>query len=129
MRSLMQQARAEAPLVPDGIRVSILGLGYVGLPVATILAGRGFDVIGVDVDEAAVDTINQGRVHIVEPDLDMLVKAAVSSGKLRATTRAEPAGIFILAVPTPFTEGHRPDLSYVRSAAESIAPCNLLRAL
>ena len=122
MYSLTHQASAETPMAPDGVRVSILGLGYVGLPVATILAGRGFDVVGVDVDETAVDLVNQGRIHIVEPDLDMLVKAAVASGKLRATTTTEPAGIFVLAVPTPFADGHKPDLSYVRKAAESIAP-------
>lgn len=122
MFSLSHHALAVSPMNPADSRVSILGLGYVGLPVATILAGRGFEVVGVDVDQKAVDLINQGRIHIVEPDLDMLVKAAVSSGKLRATLEPEPAGVFVIAVPTPFAADHKPDLSYVQAAAEAIAP-------
>jgi len=103
-------------------RISVLGLGYVGLPVCAALASRGFEVIGVDVEPRIVETINTGRIHIVEPDLDMLVQAAVASGKLRATLKAEPADAFILAVPTPFLDGHKPDLSYVKQATETIAP-------
>ena len=84
---------------PSEKRVSVLGLGYVGLPVATILAGRGFEVIGVDIQPSIAEVINKGRVHIIEPDLDMLVQAAVSAGKLRATPTPEPADVFIIAVP------------------------------
>jgi len=103
-------------------KISVLGLGYVGLPVSAAFASRGFDVVGVDVQPSIVDVINSGRIHIVEPDLDMLVQAAVSGGKLRATLEAEPADAFIIAVPTPFKEDNVPDLSYVQQAAEMIAP-------
>lgn len=102
--------------------ISMIGLGYIGLPTATLLASRKKKVIGVDVNQHAVDTINQGKIHIVEPDLDMLVKAAVTSGYLRATTMPEPSDAFLIAVPTPFTNGHKPDLSYIQAAAEAIAP-------
>lgn len=102
--------------------ISMIGLGYIGLPTATLFASRGKRVIGVDTNRHVVDTISQGRIHIVEPDLDMLVKAAVASGHLRATTRPEPAEAFLIAVPTPFTDGHKPDLSHIRAAASAIAP-------
>ena len=100
----------------------MIGLGYIGLPTATLFASRKKKVIGVDVNRHAVDTINQGKIHIVEPDLDMLVQAAVASGYLRATMVPEPADAFLIAVPTPFTNGHKPDLSYIKAAAEAIAP-------
>lgn len=102
--------------------ISVIGLGYIGLPTATVFAARQRKVIGVDVNQRAVDTINQGKIHIVEPDLDMLVHAAVSQGFLRATTAPEPADAFLIAVPTPFTEEKRPDLSYIQAAAAAIAP-------
>ena len=102
--------------------ISMIGLGYIGLPTATLFASRKKYVIGVDVNEFAVNTINQGKVHIVEPDLDMLVQAAVAAGYLRATTIPEPADAFLIAVPTPFTDGHKPDLSYIQAAAQAIAP-------
>jgi UDP-N-acetyl-D-mannosaminuronic acid dehydrogenase len=101
--------------------VSVVGLGYIGLPTAAILASRKVKVIGVDVNQHAVDTINQGKIHIVEPDLDIVVRAAVSDGWLRATTVPEPADAFLIAVPTPFHGDHEPDLSYVKAASESIA--------
>jgi UDP-N-acetyl-D-mannosaminuronic acid dehydrogenase len=107
---------------PTTKRICVLGLGYVGLPVAGALASRGFEVIGVDVAPRIVDVINTGKIHIVEPDLDMVVQAAVSAGKLRATLKPEPADAFIIAVPTPFTENHQPDVSYVRAATDMIAP-------
>lgn len=107
---------------PTGRKISVLGLGYVGLPVCAALASRGCEVIGVDVTSSIVDTINTGRIHIVEPDLDMLVQAAVAAGKLRATLTPEPADVFIIAVPTPFLEGNKPDLSYVETATGMIAP-------
>jgi UDP-N-acetyl-D-mannosaminuronic acid dehydrogenase len=103
-------------------KVSVIGLGYIGLPTAAVIASRGIEVIGIDVSLDAVNTINQGRVHIVEPDLDMLVQAAVTMGKLRASVTPEPADVFMIAVPTPFKEAKKPDLSYIQSAAKAIAP-------
>jgi UDP-N-acetyl-D-mannosaminuronic acid dehydrogenase len=102
--------------------ISIVGLGYIGLPSAAAFAARGVKVIGVDVNQQAVDIINQGRIHIVEPELDMVVHAAVTEGYLRATTTPEPAEAFLLAVPTPFQDGHEPDLSFIKAASKSIAP-------
>ena len=102
--------------------ISMIGLGYIGLPTATMFASRKKKVIGVDVNQHAVDTINQGKIHIIEPDLDILVQAVVQQGYLRATTKPEPAEAFLIAVPTPFTDGHKPDLSYIESAAKAIAP-------
>jgi UDP-N-acetyl-D-mannosaminuronic acid dehydrogenase len=106
--------------------ISIVGLGYIGLPTAAVFASRKIKVIGVDVNQHAVDTINRGQIHIVEPDLDMVVHAAVTEGYLRATTQAEPADAFLIAVPTPFKDGpsgkHHPDMDYIESAAKSIAP-------
>ncbi|MBC3765782.1 UDP-N-acetyl-D-mannosamine dehydrogenase [Neptunicella marina] len=103
-------------------KVSVIGLGYIGLPTAAVIASRGIEVVGVDVSENAVNTINQGKVHIVEPDLDMVVQAAVTLGKLRATLTPEAAQAFLIAVPTPFKEGKKPDLSYIHSSAKAIAP-------
>jgi UDP-N-acetyl-D-mannosaminuronic acid dehydrogenase len=102
--------------------ISMIGLGYIGLPTAAMFAARRKHVIGVDINQHAVDTINQGRIHIVEPELDMIVHSAVSGGFLRATTRPEPADAFLIAVPTPFKGEHVPDVSYVQAAGESIAP-------
>ena len=102
--------------------ISMIGLGYIGLPTATLFASRRRKVIGVDISQHAVDTINQGRIHIIEPELDILVHAAVTEGYLRATTIPESADAFLIAVPTPFTDGHKPDLSYIEAAARAIAP-------
>ncbi|MCW5116365.1 UDP-N-acetyl-D-mannosamine dehydrogenase [Burkholderia cenocepacia] len=102
--------------------VSVIGLGYIGLPTAAAFAARRKSVIGVDVSQHAVDTINRGEIHIVEPELDMLVHAAVTQGHLRATTTPEPADAFLIAVPTPFADGNKPDLSYIEAACRSIAP-------
>ena len=106
----------------DLASIAVIGLGYIGLPTAAVLASRGVDVIGVDINQHAVDTINQGHIHIVEPYLDALVHEVVRTGKLRATTKPEPADAFLIAVPTPFIGNHEPDLSYVEAAARSIAP-------
>ena len=104
-------------------KVCVLGLGYIGLPTASLVATKGFTVLGVDVNADTVATINHGRIHIHEPDLDILVKSAVQSGRLRASARAEAAEVFIIAVPTPFHEhGKKPDISYVESATQAIAP-------
>ncbi|MEN2505206.1 UDP-N-acetyl-D-mannosamine dehydrogenase [Stutzerimonas stutzeri] len=102
--------------------ISVVGLGYIGLPTAAVFAARKKKVIGVDVNEHAVTTINRGEIHIVEPDLDMVVHAAVTEGYLRATTKPEPADAFLIAVPTPFKGDHEPDLSYIESASKAIAP-------
>jgi UDP-N-acetyl-D-mannosaminuronic acid dehydrogenase len=103
--------------------ISVIGLGYIGLPTAAVFASRKKKVIGVDVNEHAVTTINRGEIHIVEPDLDMVVHAAVTEGYLRATTKPEPADAFLIAVPTPFKgDNHDPDLSYIEAASKAIAP-------
>ena len=101
--------------------VSIIGLGYIGLPTAAVLASKGVKVIGVDVDQHAVDTINQGKIHIVEPELDILVHKAVQDNHLKAVTKPEKADVFMVAVPTPFKNNYEPDLSYIKSAAKAIA--------
>jgi len=108
---------------PNFETISVVGLGYIGLPTAAMFAARKIRVIGVDINQRAVDTINRGEIHIVEPDLDMVVHAAVHEGYLRATTTPEPAEAFLIAVPTPFKgENHEPDLSFVEAACNRIAP-------
>ena len=106
--------------------ISVVGLGYIGLPTAAMFASQKIKVIGVDVNQHAVDTINRGEIHIVEPDLDMIVHAAVTEGYLKATSVPEPADAFLIAVPTPFknndSEIPEPDLSYIKKASEAIAP-------
>jgi UDP-N-acetyl-D-mannosaminuronic acid dehydrogenase len=104
-------------------RISVIGLGYIGLPTAAMFASRKIEVVGVDVNQRAVETINRGAIHIVEPDLDMVVHAAVKEGYLRATTTPEPADAFLVAVPTPFKgDNYDPDLSYIEAASKAIAP-------
>ena len=102
--------------------ICVIGLGYIGLPTAALLANNGYNVHGVDVIQATVDTINQGKIHIVEPGLEDFVKKAVDNGKLKADTRPTKSDVFIIAVPTPFREGFVPNLDYVISACKSIAP-------
>lgn len=102
--------------------VSVIGLGYIGLPTAAMLASRKLRVLGVDVNQHAVDTINQGKIHIIEPDLDSLVHAAVTNGYLSAQLKPSAADAFMIAVPTPFHDDLSPDLTYVEAAAKSIAP-------
>lgn len=102
--------------------LSVIGLGYIGLPTAAVLANAGCTVIGVDINRHAVDTINDGRIHIVEPGLGEMVADVVATGRLRAKTTPEPADAFLIAVPTPFLNDRTPDLRYVRSACEAIAP-------
>lgn len=103
-------------------RISVVGLGYIGLPTAAVIANTGIKVIGVDVNQTAVDTINQGKIHIIEPGLELLVKDVVGEGNLLATLSPLPADAFLIAVPTPFKGDHEPDLSYIHSAIKSIAP-------
>ncbi len=103
-------------------KICIVGLGYIGLPTAAILASRGYDVHGFEINPQTVEIINSGKAHVVEPDLDILVRAAVQTGKLRAATTPAPADVFVLCVPTPFRGDHEPDMSYVQQATESICP-------
>ena len=103
-------------------KICVIGLGYIGLPTAALLANRGYDVHGVDVVQSTVDIINCGEIHIVEPELDTFVKSAVNSGKLKADTKPAQADVFILAVPTPFHEGFVPNIDYIVSATKAIAP-------
>ncbi len=101
--------------------VSVIGMGYIGLPTAVMFADRKIRVTGVDIDPQVVDTINQGNIHIVEPDLDRRVRAAVATGFLTATTQPEPADAFIIAVPTPVNGQYKPNLSYIAAASREIA--------
>jgi UDP-N-acetyl-D-mannosaminuronic acid dehydrogenase len=103
-------------------KICVVGLGYIGLPTAALLANKGYDVYGVDVVQSTVDTINRGEIHIVEPELDTFVQAAVKSEKLKANTKPVEADVFIIAVPTPFHEGFVPNIDYVVSATKAIAP-------
>ena len=104
------------------MKICVVGLGYIGLPTAALLANRGYEVHGVDVVKETVDTINRGEIHIVEPELDTFVKSAVNSGKLKASLKPDFADVFIIAVPTPFHKGYVPNIDYVISATKSIAP-------
>lgn len=104
------------------MKISIFGLGYIGLPTATMFASHGATVVGVDVKKEAVDTINRGHIHIVEPGLEEVVKQVVESGNLKAVLVPEKADAFLIAVPTPFLENHEGDLSYIKAAATAIAP-------
>jgi UDP-N-acetyl-D-mannosaminuronic acid dehydrogenase len=104
-------------------QVCVVGLGYIGLPTAAIIARAGCPVLGLDVTQRVVDTINRGEIHIEEVDLDGLVRGVVQRGLLRAATRIEPADVFVIAVPTPFAKDghHTPDVSYVMAAATEVA--------
>lgn len=104
--------------------VCVIGLGYIGLPTAALLASNGYNVVGVDLNAYAVDTINQGRIHIVEPDLDAFVRSAVAAERLKAFTTPQRADIYMVCVPTPFHDGEgipQPNIDYVLAATRSIA--------
>ena len=103
-------------------KVVFLGLGYIGLPTAAVAAAHGFEVIGVDVNPSVVETINQGKIHIVEPELGQVVRDVVQSGKLRAVCKPEAADAFFIVVPTPFKQNHRADITYVEAATRSVIP-------
>ena len=103
-------------------KVAVIGLGYIGLPTAALIARSGAKVLGIDVSAHVVETVNSGKVHIEEVDLDGLVQGVVSRGLLRASLTVEAADIFVIAVPTPVSEDHAPDISYVLNAARTIAP-------
>jgi UDP-N-acetyl-D-mannosaminuronic acid dehydrogenase len=102
--------------------VCVVGLGYIGLPTAATLASHGIEVVGVDVNPRVVAAVNAGQPYFPEPDLDMLLRAATTLGKLRATAQPEPADAFVIAVPTPFKDDRSPDLGYIDAAADAIAP-------
>jgi UDP-N-acetyl-D-mannosaminuronic acid dehydrogenase len=104
------------------MKVSVVGLGYIGLPTAALIASHGVEVVGFDVNQNIVDTINNGKIHILEPGLDIAVQESIKAGFLRATICLEKSDIFIIAVPTPLKGDKEPDLSYVESAFEAIAP-------
>ena len=91
-------------------KICVIGLGYIGLPAASLLGTKGYKVHGVDVSEHVVNTINEGKIHIVQPDLDIMFKSAVNVGNLKAGLEPVEADIFIIAVPTPFKDNYQPDL-------------------
>jgi UDP-N-acetyl-D-mannosaminuronic acid dehydrogenase len=103
------------------LKVVVLGLGYIGLPTAAVIARTGAQVLGIDVHQSVVDTVNSGKVHIEEIDLDGLVSGVVARGNLRASTQIELADVFVIAVPTPFDEDHAPNIGYVLKAATNVA--------
>jgi len=103
-------------------KVVIVGMGYIGLPTAALLAKNNIEVTGVDINKDVVETINKGQVHFYEPDLDEYVKNAVETGKLKASLKPESSDVFLIVVPTPFKEVHEPDISFVESAIKTISP-------
>jgi len=104
------------------IEVVTIGLGYIGLPTSALIASHGTNVLGVDINQKVVDTINKGKIHIVEPDLDQIVSNAVSNGFLKASTKPSSAEVYLIVVPTPFKGNHEPDISFVEAATKSIIP-------
>ena len=102
--------------------VVTIGLGYIGLPTSALIASHGTNVLGVDINQSVVDTINQGKIHIVEPDLDAIVSKAVSKGFFKASTKPLSAKVYLIVVPTPFKGNHEPDISFVEAATKGIIP-------
>ncbi len=102
--------------------VVTIGLGYIGLPTSALIASNNTNVLGVDINQSVVDTINKGKIHIVEPDLDVVVSKAVSDGFLKVSTRPTAADVFLIVVPTPFKGNHEPDISFVEAATKGIIP-------
>jgi UDP-N-acetyl-D-mannosaminuronic acid dehydrogenase len=102
--------------------VVTIGLGYIGLPTSALIASHGTNVLGVDINQSVVDTINQGKIHIVEPDLDQIVSKAVSNGFFKASTKASSADVYLIVVPTPFKGNHEPDISFVEAATKGVIP-------
>jgi len=108
----------------ENLTISVIGLGYIGLPTAALLSTSGYSVVGMDVSEHAVNTINQGKIHIVEPDLDAFVRSGVAAGRLKAFTEPQAGDVYMICVPTPFHEGEgipQPNIDYVLAATKSIA--------
>lgn len=104
------------------MKAVFMGLGYIGLPTAAIAASKGVEVLGVDINPNVVETINQGKIHIVEPDLDKVVKSVVEKGYLKAALQPEAADVFLIVVPTPFKQNHRADIAYVENATRTVIP-------
>ncbi|WP_418637363.1 UDP-N-acetyl-D-mannosamine dehydrogenase [Winogradskyella sp.] len=104
------------------VKVVTIGLGYIGLPTSALIAQSGIQVHGVDVNQQVVDTINQGKIHIVEPSLDIAVEESVKKGFLKADVKPVEAETYLVVVPTPFKGNHEPDISYVESATKAIIP-------
>ena len=102
--------------------VVTIGLGYIGLPTSALIASHGTNVLGVDINQSIVDNINQGKIHIVEPDLDEIVSKAVSNGFFKASTKPTSADVYLIVVPTPFKGNHEPDISFVEAASKGIIP-------
>lgn len=102
--------------------VVTIGLGYIGLPTSALIASKGTNVLGVDINKKVVDTINDGKIHIVEPDLDLIVKESVKNNFLRASLEPEKSNVFLIVVPTPFKGNHEPDISFVEAATKKIIP-------
>jgi UDP-N-acetyl-D-mannosaminuronic acid dehydrogenase len=102
--------------------VVTIGLGYIGLPTSALIASHGTNVLGVDINQSVVDTINQGKIHIVEPDLDAIVSKAVSKGFFKASTKPRSAEVYLIVVPTPFKGNHEPDISFVEAATKGVIP-------
>ena len=108
--------------IDETLRICVVGLGYIGLPTAAVLGSRGYKIHGVEINPAAVEMINSGKAHIVEPDLDILVRAVVTTGNLKAFTEPAESDIFMICVPTPLTKDNKPQLDFVRSATKAIVP-------
>ena len=104
------------------MKAVFMGMGYIGLPSAAVAASKGIEVVGVDINPAVVETINQGKIHIVEPELDKVVREVVKIKKLRAALQPEDADVFLIVVPTPFKQNHRADITYVRNATKAVIP-------
>ncbi|MDR1416967.1 MAG: UDP-N-acetyl-D-mannosamine dehydrogenase, partial [Prevotellaceae bacterium] len=103
-------------------KIVCIGLGYIGLPTATMVAEKGLDVLGVDINTRVVDTINKGAIHIAEPGLETLVREVVQRGNLRVAVKPEAGDVFLIVVPTPFKGNHEPDITYVEAATRSVLP-------
>ena len=102
--------------------VVVIGLGYIGLPTAALISSKGFYVHGVDTNQKVIDTVNEGKIHIVEPDLEKAVKFSVDNGFLKADSKAVEANTYLIVVPTPFDKNHNPDISFIQQATRAIIP-------
>ncbi len=103
-------------------QICFMGMGYIGLPTAAVSAGNGLKILGVDVNKKVVETINKGKIHIIEPGLEELVREVVQKGNLRASMVPEPSDVYLIVVPTPFKGNHEPDISFVEAATKAVIP-------
>jgi UDP-N-acetyl-D-mannosaminuronic acid dehydrogenase len=104
------------------MKACFMGLGYIGLPTAIVAADNGINVIGVDINPHVVETVNKGQIHIVEPGLEEFCSRVIAKGTLKAQTVPQESDVYLIVVPTPFTENHEPDISYVEAATRSVLP-------